>query len=95
MMLALRLGRTLGELGQSMSSAEFALWIELHRREPIDESREDLRTGIIASAIANWAGKMLKEGAKALSPLDFMPFLDRGEEEVVVEPDPVGYFKGM
>jgi len=31
MMLALRLGRTLDELGRTMCSAEFDLWIELYK----------------------------------------------------------------
>jgi hypothetical protein len=35
---------------------------------------EELRFGIVACAIANYAGKILKDGAK-VTPADFMPLL--------------------
>lgn len=94
MRLALRLGRTLNELGQTMSSEEFELWVALYQDEPWDETRADLRAGIIASTISNWAGMMRKEGLPPASPADYMPFLKLGEVESdgPEEPDPLVYF---
>jgi len=98
MRLALRLGRTLEELGRTMSAAEFALWLELYREEPWDDSRDDLRAGIIAATVANYAGKVRKEGVQPATPLDFMPFVaDAGdaepdEIETDEEPDPLQHF---
>jgi len=44
--------------------------------EPFGDTRADLRMGILATAIV---GPWLKEGAKAPSPADFMPFLDHNQ----------------
>ena len=46
--------------------------------EPFGDTRADLRMGILATAIV---GPWLKEGAKAPSPADFMPFLDQPKRE--------------
>jgi hypothetical protein len=87
MKLALRLGRTLEELCRTMSSAEFSLWVALYEESPWDDTRADLHAGIIASTIANYAGKVRKDGTA--KPSDFMPFLPREEDE---EPDPADHF---
>lgn len=94
MRLALRLGRTLGELCETMSSEEFSLWLLMYQEEPWDDSRADLNTGIIASTIANYAGKMRKENAEPARPIDFMPFVkfEVVEDVVEEEPDPLKHF---
>lgn len=89
MKLALRLGRTLEELCSTMASAEFSMWVQLYNEEPWDDTRGDLHAGIIASTVANFAGKALKEGAPSLTPQDFMPLLPREEE------DPLEHFRKM
>lgn len=86
MHLALRMGRTLGELAETLSAAEFDLWVALHNEAPLDDSRADLHAGIIAAAVANFAGKALPEG-RSVSPLDFVPFGPEPEE-----PDPLEHF---
>lgn len=92
MALALRLGRTLDELKDSMSASEWALWIEYHKEAPIDDSRGDLHAAIVASTIANYAGKMRAENAAPASPADYMPFLVRAPEVPEEEPDPLKHF---
>ena len=92
MMLALRMGRTLEELRRSMSSSEFSLWLEMYQDDQWGEDRDDLRAGIIASTIANFAGKMRKD-AQPLQPSDFMPNLSKEKEEA--EPDPVAFFTAV
>ena len=96
MMLALRLGRTLAELGATMSSAEFSLWAELYRldrwgQKSVDEMF-DYRTGLICATTANFAGKSLAEHAGPAKPQDFMPHFQPAPAE---EPDPVTFFKAV
>lgn len=55
-----------------MSAAEFGLWLQAYQDEPWGDARADLRAGIVASSVANMAGKMLRKG-KTLLPKDFMP----------------------
>jgi hypothetical protein len=93
MMLALRLGRTLDELRSSMSSQEFSLWTALYRDDQWGEARDDMRAGVVASTIANYAGKMRSEHAEPAQPSDFMPSLAKPEE--AVEPDPVAFFTAV
>jgi hypothetical protein len=42
-------------------------------RMKVNDRRQYLLTGIIASTIVNMAGKQLEEGADPSSPQDFMP----------------------
>jgi hypothetical protein len=98
MMLALKLGRTLAELGRTMYSAEFSLWIELYQEDLWGELRDYERAGVIAATVANYAGMMRAQGTDPLRPSDFMPRM-RGQseppEEVVEEPDPVAFFTAV
>lgn len=96
MMLALKLGRTLGELG-SITSYEFSLWLELYRDTQWGDLRDDERAGVIASVIANYAGMTRAAGAAPAAPADFMLHLPnkRPEEEIEVEPDPVAFFQAV
>jgi hypothetical protein len=98
MMLALKLGRTLEELGRSMSSYEFSLWCALYDIDQWGELRADERAGIISSTIANWAGMMRSKESEPLVPRDFMPHLPRSPEaeaEAEAEPDPVEFFSAV
>lgn len=96
MKLALRLGRTLEELGASMSSEEFSLWMALYEEDPWDETRGDLQAGIIAATIANYAGMRRADGEPPAEAIDYMPFLSakrKGETgSAEDELDPVKYF---
>jgi hypothetical protein len=85
------MGRTIGELMDSMSSQEFSIWLALFEEDQWGEAREDFRLGQVCATIANFAGKTLKEGSNGLKPADFMPNL-RTEPEAEVEPDPVAFF---
>lgn len=96
MMLALRMGRTLKELCQGMSSAEFSLWAEMYRldewgQKPTQE-RADYRAGLICATVANYAGMRRPEHAGQASPQDYMPFYKQPEPE---EPDPVVFFTAV
>ena len=93
MMLALKLGRTLGELGRTMSSHEFALWLAYYPEDMWGEQRDYERAGIIAAEVANYAGRMRKEGTEPARPSDYMPQLKAKAEPV--EPDPVAYFTAV
>lgn len=51
MSLALRLGRTLSELRQTMSISEMLMWAEYDRYSPIGDERSDLHAAQIVSAV--------------------------------------------
>ena len=70
--LALALGRPVGEMLSTMSSHELAEWMAFERVEgPVGEMRDDLRTGIMASTVAN---VNRKRGSRPFTPADFMPY---------------------
>lgn len=50
MSLALRMGRTLGELRQSMTANELMMWAEYDRISPIGDVRGDILAAQIVSA---------------------------------------------
>lgn len=93
MSLALALGRTLEELSETMSAQEFGLWLAYYKRNPWGEERADLRAAITTAAIANYAGKSLKDGT-SVSPAEFMPFLEK-EDEPTDSPDPFAHFRTL
>lgn len=88
----MRLGRTLGELGETMSSEEFSLWLALYKRAPWDETRGDINAGIIAATIANYSGKMRSESAPPAQASDFMLFIEKPVAEPEPELDPMEFF---
>ncbi|GKX58343.1 DUF4035 domain-containing protein [Leminorella grimontii] len=51
MALALRMGRTLSELRQTMSVSELMLWDEYDRISPIGDIRDDIRAAQMVSAV--------------------------------------------
>lgn len=86
----MRLGRTLAELGATMSSAEFSMWLHLYNSDPWDE-HIDLGFGQVAQVVANYAGKTRTDELPPARASDYMP-LPRPPEVLVVEPDPVEFF---
>lgn len=75
--LALALGRTIQEIDEGMSSAEFAQWMMYYQLEPFGAHRDNLHAAIIASLFANaHRGK----GKPAFSVDDFM-LKDRSEQK--------------
>ena len=87
--LALAMGRTIRELRATLSYAEFQEWGLYYQIEPWGEDRADLRAGIIASTIANYAGKVRADKADLALPADFMPYLDRSEPEAPADDRPL------
>lgn len=87
-MLARTLGRTLDELGQTMSAAEFADHWDDYTYRPWGDRRADIRTALLAQQIANYAGKMRKDPAKLT---DFLLDFER-QPEPESEPDPAAFF---
>ena len=76
MALALRLGRTLQELRDTMSAEELHLWKAFNRESPISDVRGDVQAAIVA------ASALQAQGAK-VSALDLLP------KWTDPEPDPV------
>lgn len=86
------MGRTLAELQRDMSSQEFSLWLAMYDEDQLGEARKDLRAGVIAAAIGNYAGKTRKSDAKPLTPSDFFGTSAPKPQE---EPDPVAFFTAV
>ncbi|ALX93351.1 phage tail protein [Serratia fonticola] len=53
MQLALRLGKTLGELQQSISVSEMRMWMAFDRISPIGDDRNDYHAAQITAATFN------------------------------------------
>lgn len=51
MALALRMGRTLSELRETLSASEFQLWAEFDRESPLSDVRSDYHAAQIVSAV--------------------------------------------
>ena len=60
MVLALRLGRTLGELMQAIDTHELSLWRELDRTSPLGDERADLLAASLAATVAQAAGAKVR-----------------------------------
>lgn len=69
---------TVEEMLHRMSAAELAEWKAFCQVEMIGDDRQDLRAGIVASAVFN-ANRSSK--GKVHSPIDHMPFRRREKEE--------------
>tara|TARA_Y100001973_G_C5143640_1_gene304229 strand:+ start:311 stop:574 length:264 start_codon:yes stop_codon:yes gene_type:complete len=66
---------TVRQLLDSLDSRELSEWIAFHTHiEPIGETRADLRTGIVASTLANVNRGKNRQPYKAV---DFMPYLEK------------------
>lgn len=65
MALALRMGRTLGELRQTMTVGEFRMWAEYDRISPIGDIRGDILNAQLVSAVYGaQGGKLTIEDAQ-------------------------------
>jgi hypothetical protein len=74
--LALALGfPSVRELTTRMTSRDVAEWKAYYSIEPFGEARADLRTGILASLIAN-VHRDRKKRPEPFVPEDFMPGFD-------------------
>lgn len=67
------------ELLSRIGSDELTEWMAFYQLEPFGDMRADLRSGVIASTIAN-ANRA--KHAQAFTPEDFMPFADRNTTEL-------------
>ena len=68
MALALRMGRTLGELRQTMAVGEFRMWAEYDRISPIGDIRGDILNAQLVSAVYGaQGGKVTIEDAQLQS----------------------------
>lgn len=74
MLLARALGRTLAELGETLSAEEFALWLADYARSPWGPERADVGPAIVASTIAN---VHRRPDSRPFSAADFLPFQER------------------
>jgi hypothetical protein len=71
--LALRLGRTVDELLQTVSYRELLEWQEFAAIDPFDEARGDLRNAMLMSLMANM-NRDRKKHPQPFSHVEFMPF---------------------
>ena len=51
--MALALGRTVGELDQTLSSTELSYWMAFYSLHPFGSDRDGIHSAIIAATIAN------------------------------------------
>lgn len=63
---------------KGMQPSEFGLWVALWSVDPWDETRADVRSGVVASMIAN-VHRDTKKHPGMFSPADFMPYLIQSE----------------
>ena len=56
MSLALRLGRSLNELTQTLTASEIKMWIAYDRVSPIGDWRRDVQAAQISAAVLNAQG---------------------------------------
>lgn len=89
-MLARTMGRTLEELGETMSSAEFGdHWLDWVYA-PWGDRRADIHAALVCKTVADYAGKTLKEGHETKLEHFLLDF-DR-DEKLVEEMDPNTFF---
>jgi hypothetical protein len=62
-----------------MGAKQLRQWHAYSLLEPFGETRADLRSGIVASTIANCAP--FKKGGKAWKPSDFMPHFGKPKQQ--------------
>ena len=80
--LALALGKTVGELLDSIDSRELTEWQIFDSIDPIGAWRDDYASGLLCALQANMNRR---KGAKAFVPQDFMPFVPRDSEPASAE----------
>lgn len=80
MALALRMGRTLAELRQTMAPSELLMWAEYDRISPVGDVRSDIHNAQLVSAIYG------AQGVKV--PIDEAVLQWAGDAEEVSQKDP-------
>ncbi|WP_313434006.1 phage tail assembly protein T [Atlantibacter hermannii] len=80
MALALRMGRTLAELRQTMTPSELLLWAEYDRTSPVGDVRGDIHNAQLVSAIYG------AQGVKV--PIDEAVIQWAGDTEEVSQKEP-------
>ena len=75
MRLALRLGKTLHQIKQEVSSSELAKWMAFDRIEPFTIDRTELIVASFMALIANMSSKKRQFKAN-----DFLPFAQKKHE---------------
>lgn len=71
------MGRTLQELGETLTAQEYGLWWAEYCRSPWGELRQDTGFGIVAATIANTSRS---RDSKPFSATDFMPWHEAPQE---------------
>jgi len=66
-----------GELLARTSSMELTEWMAYFELDPFGGERDDLRAGIVASAVANLGLAFARKRHRPFMPKDFMPRFDR------------------
>lgn len=78
------------QLLSEISSSELTEWMAFDAIEPFGDPRDDLRAGIVASAVVNHSMSPPKQPTK---PVDFMPFVKSKSSGPIVIKDPVEHGK--
>lgn len=76
---------TVAELGRRMSSAELTEWMAFDALDPIGAGRGDAQAALIASTVANYAGRVLPDGEAADLDEFMLRFGEDGREEIEAE----------
>ncbi|WP_312838429.1 phage tail assembly protein T [Pantoea piersonii] len=76
MSLALRLGRTLHEIRETLTASELKMWIAYDRLSPIGDWRGDIQAAQISTAVIN------AQGGKATIGEMMLQWSKQEEEEV-------------
>ena len=66
-----------------ITSKQLGEWMAYYNVEPFGDTRRDLRSGIVASVLANI---YRKKGAKQYTPADFMPKFEKRRAREVPDP---------
>lgn len=75
MTLALRLGKTLDELTSTLTASELKLWLAYNKKSPIGDTRGDIQTASIVTAVIN------SQGGKISIDDALLKWGESGEEE--------------
>lgn len=89
MRLCLALGKTLGELCESMTVEEFEQWVEFDRMRSLPDVRDEYYHAMQAQATTNMAGKAIERNV----PIG--KFLIFREQAKPKEQDAMEFFKSL
>jgi hypothetical protein len=79
------------ELLARVGSDELTEWMAFYQLEPFGEMRADLRSGVVAATFAN---AHRTKDARAFTPEDFMPYIERTtpKDDMDLPPNDVHFF---